>query len=116
MIQISEIDETLMYICAETQGRFDMEAESGEPNGTFAYARLIQLGYTSQSLGSAGEKDGLSMNYLYHLAHPETPEGTNVGKKHPEWLQLISIIQKMQTKNFHHNIEQRRKQRRGKRL
>ena len=32
MIQISEIDETLMSICAETQGCFEMDVESGESN------------------------------------------------------------------------------------
>ena len=98
MIQISEIDETLMSICAETQGRFEMDAESGDPNGTFACARLIQLGYTSQSLDSAGEKDGLSMNYLYRLARPETPAETAIGEMHPECLKFGSIIQKCELK------------------
>ena len=32
MIQISEIYEILMSIFAETQGRFEMGFESGEPN------------------------------------------------------------------------------------
>ena len=64
MIQSNEIDETLMSICAETKGWFEMDAESGEPNETCVYARLIQLGYTSQSLASSDEKDGLSMNYF----------------------------------------------------
>ena len=44
MIRISEIDETLMAICAETQGCFEMDVESGEQNETCFYAMLIQLG------------------------------------------------------------------------
>ena len=32
MIQISEIDEMLMSICAETQWCFEMDVESGGPN------------------------------------------------------------------------------------
>ena len=32
MSQINDIDETLMSICAETQGWFDLDTESGEPN------------------------------------------------------------------------------------
>ena len=71
-----------------------MDSESGEPNETCVYAGLIQLGYTSQSSASAGGKNGLSMNYLYRLAHPETPAETNIGKMHPERLKLVSIIQK----------------------
>ena len=44
MEQIQEMDETLMSIGAETQGRFEIDAESGEPMGTCVYAKLIQLG------------------------------------------------------------------------
>ena len=32
MSQINEIDETLMSICAEKQGRFELDTESGGPN------------------------------------------------------------------------------------
>ena len=116
MIQINEIDETLLSICAETQGFFAMDAESGEPNANCVYAMLIQLGYTGQSLSSADGKDGLPMNYLYRLARPETPAETNIDKMHPECLKLVSIIQKCKLKISRHNGEQRHKQRRGKHL
>ena len=56
-----------------------MDAESGEPIGTCVYANLIQLGRASQSLASADEKGGLSMNYLSHLAHPETDAVKAIG-------------------------------------
>ena len=32
MSQINEIDETLMSLCAEPQGFFELDTESGEPN------------------------------------------------------------------------------------
>ena len=83
MIQINEIDEALMSICAETQGCFEMDDGSGEPNETCVYSRLIQLGHASQSLASSDEKDGLSMNYLYRLFRPETLAETAIGKMHP---------------------------------
>ena len=69
-----------MSICAETPGCFEMDAESGEPMETCVYAKLIQLGYASQSLASADEKGGLSMNYLRHLARPETDAATAIAK------------------------------------
>ena len=75
-----------------------MGDESGEPDETCVYARLVQLGYASQSSASAGEKDGLSMNYLYRAARPATPVETNIGKMHPECLKFVSTIQKCKLK------------------
>ena len=66
-MEIQEMDGALMSICAETQGCFEMEAESGEPMGTCVYSMLIQLWYTSQSLSSADEKGGGPTNYLFHF-------------------------------------------------
>ena len=68
MSQVNEIDETLMSICAETQGRFALDVESGDPDANCGYARLIQVGYATQSSASADEKDGHSMNLLYRYA------------------------------------------------
>ena len=62
MVRISEIDETLMSICAEAQGCFGIDVESGEPNANCVYTRLIQLGCKIQSLASADGVDCLSMN------------------------------------------------------
>ena len=97
MGEIQGSGETLMDICDEAPGCFEIDTESGEPMETCVYSKLIQLGYASQSLASAGEKDGQSTNYLYRLAYPE-PEKTVVGKMHPECLKLISIIQKCKLK------------------
>ena len=83
-----------MSICAESPGCFEVDNESGEPMETFVYAKLIQLGCASQSLARSGEEDGLSMNYLARLAHPETDAATTVGEMHPELLKSVSIIQK----------------------
>ena len=38
------MDATLMSICAETHGWFEMDAESGGPMETCVYEKLIQLG------------------------------------------------------------------------
>ena len=94
MEQIQGMYETLMSICAETPWCFEMDAESGEPMGTFACQKLIQLGCAIQSLDSADEKGGLSMDYLSRLAHPETDARTAIGQMNPEWLKLVSIVQK----------------------
>ena len=59
-----ESEETLMAICAESQGRIEIYPESGEPVGNCDYSKLIQLGYSSNSLASADEGDGQSINYL----------------------------------------------------
>ena len=83
MEQIQGMVETLMSICAETPGCFEMAAESGEPMETWVYAKLIQLGYTRQPSASAGEKNGLSMNYLSHLARPDTDAATAIDKMNP---------------------------------
>ena len=115
--QINEIDLALMSICAETHGCFEIGAESGEPNANCVYARLIQLGCASQSLDSADEGGGLSTTYIYRLVRPGTPPETAIWEN----ASIMSKIgyyyySKMQTKNFRHNSEQRRKQRRGKRV
>ena len=55
-------DETLMAICAEAPGCFEIDPESGEPMGNCVYSKLIQLGYPSKPLGSADGKDGQSIN------------------------------------------------------
>ena len=88
------MDATLMSICAETQGRFEMDAESSEPMETCVYAKLMQLGHASQSLDSAGEKDGLSTNYLPRLAHHGKDSVRDIGEMHRECLKLVSIVQK----------------------
>ena len=59
-----ESDETLMAICAEAPGCFEIDPESGEPMANCAYSKLIQLGYSIASLESADKKDGPSINYL----------------------------------------------------
>ena len=65
------------------KGAFEMDVESGEPNENCVCTRLIQLGCKIQSLAGADGKDGLSMNYLYRLARPETLPKSAIGKMHP---------------------------------
>ena len=80
MEQIQGMNATLMSICAETPGCFEMDAESGEPMETCVYPKFIQLGRKSQSLDSAEEKEGLSTNYLSHFPHPETEAAADIEK------------------------------------
>ena len=68
MEEIKEPGGTLASICSEAPGCFEIDIEPGEPMGNCDYAKLIQLGYTSNSLESADGEGGHSMNYRYHLA------------------------------------------------
>ena len=88
----------LMAICDEEPGFFEIDAESGGPMGTCAYSKLIRLGRASQSLESAGAKDGLSTNYLYHLAQAEILAETAIGKMHPECLKSFVLFRKCELK------------------
>ena len=98
MTQINEIYDTIMSICAETQGRFESDPESGEPLGNCVYARLIHLGYTSQLLASADGKDGDSLNTLYRAANPAVAQDNRIDKMDPERLKLVSIVRKCKLK------------------
>ena len=55
--------EVPMAICAEAQGRFEMDPESGGHHGNCVYSKLIQLGYNSDSLASADERGANSINF-----------------------------------------------------
>ena len=91
-------DAILMVICAEAPGCFEIDPESGEPLGSCFYSKLIQLGYTSDSLESADDKDPTSINYLYNLIYPDCVRDQPLDKMHPECLKLVSIIQKCELK------------------
>ena len=56
--------EILVVICADAPWRFEIDPESGEPLESCAYSKLTQLGYTSDSLESAGDKDDTSINFF----------------------------------------------------
>ena len=70
MRRINEIDGALMSISAETQERFEIGPESGEPNGDCVFAMVNLEGYISSSWVSGGKKDPPSMGLLYRLVHP----------------------------------------------
>ena len=80
MEHIRESDETLMDICAEAPGCFEIDPESGEPLESCVYSELIQLGYTSDSLASADGKDSASINYLYNLIYPDSVRDQPIDK------------------------------------
>ena len=98
MDEIQGPDGTLMAICAEAPGCLEIDPASGDPVETCVYSKLIQLGNSSQSLASSGEKDGQSTNYLFRLVYPDTPQNGAIGKMHPGFLKLVSIIQKCKLK------------------
>ena len=98
MSQINAIDETLMSICAETQGRFELDPESGEPNEHFACARLTLAWCASSPLSMAEDKGALSMEFLYRLVYPNTPVGKAINKMQPDCLKLATIIKNTNTK------------------
>ena len=99
MSRINEMDETLMSICAETQGRFEQDPESCEPNGTCVFARLILAGHASSSLDSADEKGALSMDSLYRAVYPDTDPSHVINKIQPDCLKLVAIIQNANSKS-----------------
>ena len=86
-------DEILTVICAEAPWCFEIDPESGEPLGSCVYSKLIQLGYTSDSLESADDKDPTSINFLYNLIYPDNVRDQPLDKKNPECLKLVSITQ-----------------------
>ena len=53
---INEKDETLFPIGVETQGRCELDPDSGEPGGNCGFAKLSQAGYTGASLDSADKR------------------------------------------------------------
>ena len=69
-----------MDICGESTGRFEIDPESGEPMGTFCFWKLIRLGCPINSSASAVGGDDQSINYLYRLVYPETPQKEVIGK------------------------------------
>ena len=87
-----------MSICAETQGRFALDPDSGEPNGNCVFARLIQTGYTSSSLASADEKDALSTDFLYRAAYPNTDPSQVINKMQHDCLKLVAVVRKCKFK------------------
>ena len=91
-------DGTLMDICAEEPGCFEIEPESGDPMETCVYSKLIQLWYSIHSLASADGKDGQSTNYLPRLVYPDTPQNETIDKMRPGCVKLVSIIQKCNLK------------------
>ena len=82
-----------MSICVETQGRFEMDPDSGEENGNCVFARLCQAGYTSASLASADGRDVPSLEYPYRFVYTERDQQI-VNNMQPDWLKLASVIQK----------------------
>ena len=64
MEHFQEPGETLMAICAESPGCFEIDPEFGEPMGNCVYSELLQLGYSRTSSASSDEKDGSSINFI----------------------------------------------------
>lgn len=91
-------DEILMVICSETPWSFETEPESGELLESCFYSELANLGYTSNSLSIADERDTPSIDYLYRKIYPARQNDPELNKMHPDCLNLVSIIQKCEIK------------------
>ena len=100
MDKINDRDETLMSICVETQGRFELGPESGEPNENFVFAKLSQAGYTSSSSASVDERVVPSLEFLYRLAYPERGQNQPINEMQPDYLKLAPVIRKMRIQNL----------------
>ena len=87
-----------MSICAETKGRFELDPESGEPNGNCVFARLIRAVYTRSSLASADAKDAPSTDAPYRAVYPDTGPNQAINKTQPDCLKLVAIIRKCKFK------------------
>ena len=98
MVPNNERGETLMSICAETQGCFGLEPDSGAPNGNYVFARLSQAGYTSASLARADEKDADSITFRYRLEYTDKDQNQIVSKIQPYCLKLSSAVEKCKFK------------------
>ena len=83
-----------MSICAETQGGFELDPESSEPNENCVFAMLIQAGYTSSSLASADEKGALPMDFIYRSVYPNTGTSQVISKLQPDCPKLAAIVRK----------------------
>ena len=86
-------DDVLMVICSESPGCFEIEPESGEPLESCVYSELINLGYTSDSLASADDKDSESIVTLDNAISPNHDVNETIDKMHPECIKLMGIIQ-----------------------
>ena len=87
-----------MSICAETNGRFELDPEPSDPNGNCVLARLIQEGYNCSSLASADEKNSLSVDLLYRAVHTNADPAQVIDKMQPDCLKLAAIAQKRKFK------------------
>ena len=94
---INEKGETLLSICVETQGCFEMDPESGGPSGNCVFERLSQAGCNSASLASADERDVPSLEYIFRLVYPERDQQV-INKMQPDCLKLSTIVQKCKFK------------------
>ena len=96
----NRIDEVLVNICAEKQGRLEIDPDAIEPRGNCFYSKLILAGFPSDILRSADDSDGQSINFLHNLVYPEhlASGGRPLDKMRPQCLSLVIIIQKCKLK------------------
>ena len=57
-------DDVAMVTCSESPWCFEIDPDSGEPLESCFYSELINLGYTSDSLASADDKDSASIVFF----------------------------------------------------
>ena len=78
MEDIHKPDEILMGICPAVRECLEIDLETNEPRANCVYSKLIQAGYTSDSLCSACEKDAASINFPPRLGlYGKSPPGAS---------------------------------------
>ena len=75
--------DVLMVICSESPVCFEIEPESGEPLESCVYSKLINLGYTSDSLACDDDKGSESIVSLYKASYPNHDASVTINKMHP---------------------------------
>ena len=103
---IKEKAVTLMSICFETPGCFELDLDSGEPRKTCVFARLSQDGYDSASFASADERGVPSLYYIYRLVYPGRGKQP-LNKMQPDCRKLAPIVEKSKFRisaNLAHNV------------
>ena len=95
-----------MSICVETQGCFELDPDSGEPNANCVFTKLSQARYACASLASVDERDVPSLEQCYRLVYPARVQQV-INKTKSDCLRLATIVQKCKFKisaNVAHNV------------
>ena len=95
MNPINGKDETLLSICAESPGCFELDLDAGEPHAHWVLARISQQGGTRAALASDDGKNWADLEFRCWLA---CPDRDIANKMRADCLRLVTIVQKCKFK------------------